>query len=139
MARGMMARDDLGVDFIFVYNRDRVNSQIGLPYVPDHRLARLPDAMMSHVVPGLSPRESHVVYVDPLPFHGRIISDKDEVRNSPLFRAVNTQVCAVSIAKEFAIAIFQRKLTAGTDHRHPPIRRSQCVRGIRDAGGLVGD
>src|SRR5262245_42024619 len=123
-----MGRGDLGVDFIFVYCRDRVNSQIGLPYVPDHRLARLPDAVMSHVVPGLSPRESPAVYVDPLPFYGRIFSDKNEVRNSPLFRAVNTEVRAMSIAKEFAFAIFQRKLTARTDHRHPPIRRSQCVR-----------
>jgi hypothetical protein len=58
MARGAMTRGDLGVDFIFVYDRDRVNSQIGLPYVSDHRLARLPDAVMSHVVPGLSLRES---------------------------------------------------------------------------------
>ena len=139
MARGAMARGDLGVDFVFVYGRDRVNSQIGIPYVPDHRLARLPDAVMSHVVPGVSPREPPAVYVDPLPFHGRIISDKDEVRNSPLFRAINTQVGAVSIAKEFAFAIFQRKLTAGTDYRHPPIRRSQCVRCIRDASGLVGN
>jgi len=88
-------------------------------------------------VPGLSPRESPAVYVDPLPFHGRIISDKDEVRNSTLFCAVNTQVGAVSITKEFAFAIFLRKLTAGTDHRRLPIRRSQCVRRIRDAGDLV--
>src|SRR5262249_25546282 len=101
-----MTRGDLGADFIFVYDRDRVNSQIGLPYVPDHRLARLPDAVMSHVVPGLSPRKSPAVYVDPLPIFGRIISDKDEVRNSPLFRAVYTQVGAVSITKEFAFAIF---------------------------------
>ena len=134
-----MARGDLGVDFIFVYDRDRVNSQIGLPYVPDHHLARLPDAVMSQVVPSLSPRESPAVYVDSLPFHDRIISDKDGVRNPPLFRAINTQVDAVSIAKEFAFAIFQRKLTTGTDHRHPPISRSQCVRRIRDAGSLVGD
>src|SRR5262252_1283928 len=138
MARVAMTRGDLGADFIFVYDRDRVNSQIGLPYVPDHRLARLTDAVMPHVMPGLSPTESTAVYVDPLPFHGWIISDKDEVRNSPLFRAVNTQVGPVSIAKEFAFAIFQRKLTAGTDHRHPPIRRSQCVRRIRDAGSLAG-
>jgi hypothetical protein len=101
-----MARGDLGVGFIFVYDRDRVNSQIGLPYVPDHRLARLPDAVMSHVVPSLSPRESPAVYVDPLPIFGRIISDKDEVRNSTPFRAVNMQVGAVSIAKELALAIF---------------------------------
>jgi hypothetical protein len=101
-----MAPGDLGVDFIFVYDRDRVNSQIGLPYVPDHRLARLPDAVMSHVVPGLSPRESLAVYVYLLPFHSRIISDKDEVRNSTLFGAVNTQVGAVSITKEFAFSIF---------------------------------
>src|SRR5262245_53777262 len=134
-----MARGDLGVDFIFVYDRDRVNSQIGIPSVPDHHLARLPDAVMSHVVPGLSPRKSPAVYVDPLPFHSRIISDKDEVRNSPLFRAVNTQVGPLSITKEFAFAIFQRKLTAGTDHRCLPIRRSQCVQRIRDAGGLVRD
>jgi hypothetical protein len=100
------APGDLGVDFIFVYDRDRVNSQICLPYVPDHHLARLPDAVMSHVVPGFSPRESPAVYVDPLPFHGRIISDKDEVRNSTLFWAMNTQVGAVSITKEFAFAIF---------------------------------
>src|SRR5262245_21906894 len=134
-----MARVDLGVDFIFVYDRDRVNSQIGVSNVPDHHLARLPDAVMSHVVPGLSPRESPAVYVYPLPFHGRIISDKDEVRNSTLFRAVNTQVGAVSITQEFAFAILYRKLTAGIDHRRPPIRRSQGVRRIRDAGGLVGD
>jgi hypothetical protein len=139
MARGAMERGDLGVDFILVYDRDRVNSQIGLPYVPDHRLARLSDAVMSHVVTGLSPRESTAVYVYPLPFHGRIISDKNEVRNSPLFRAVNTQVRAVPITKEFAFAIFQRKLTAWTDHRCLPIRRSQCVLRISDAGGLVGD
>jgi hypothetical protein len=101
-----MARGDLGVDFIFVYDRDRVNSQVGLPYVPDHRLARLPDAVMSHVVPGLSPRESPAIYADLLPFHGRIISDKYEVRNSTLFRAVDTQIGAVSITKEFAFAIF---------------------------------
>src|SRR5262245_46730453 len=74
-----MARGDLGVDFIFVYDRDSVNSQIGLPYVPDHRLARPPDAVMSHVVPGLSPRKSLAVYVDPLPIFGRVVSDKDEV------------------------------------------------------------
>src|SRR5262245_44972894 len=79
MARGAMTRGDLDVDFIFVYDRDRVNSQIGLPYVPDHHLARLPDAVMSHVVPGLSPRESPAVYVDPLPIFGRTISNKDEV------------------------------------------------------------
>jgi hypothetical protein len=101
-----MARVDLGVDFIFVYDRDRVNSQIGLPYVPYHHLARLPDAVMSHVVPGLSPRESPAVYIDPLPFHGRIISDKDEIRNSALFWAVSTQVGAMSITKEFAFSIF---------------------------------
>src|SRR5215470_12067325 len=106
MARGAMARSDLCVDFIFVDDRDRVNSQSGIPIVPDHHLARLPDAVMSHVVPGLSPRESPAVYVDPLPFRGRIISDKDEVRNLRLFRAVNTQVGAVSIAKEFSFAIF---------------------------------
>jgi len=106
MSHGAMAHGDLGVDFIFVYDRDRVNSQIGLPNVPDHRLARLPDAVMSQVVPGLSPRESPAVYVDPLPILGRTISDKDEIRNSPLFRAVNAQVDAVSITKEFAFAIF---------------------------------
>src|SRR6266540_295035 len=122
------ASGGLTLDFIFVYDRDRVNSQIGVSNVPDHHLARLPDAVISLVV-----------YVDPLPFHGRIISDKDDVRNSPLFWAVNTQVDAVSIAKEFALAIFQRKLTAGTDHRHLLIRRSQCVRRIRNAAGLVGD
>src|SRR5262245_59694262 len=134
-----MARGDLGVDFIFVYDRDRVNSQIGIPIVPDHHLALLPDAVMSHVVPGLSPRESLAVYVDPLPIIGRIISYKNEVRNSTLFRAVNAEVRAMSIAKEFALAIFQRKLTAGTDHRRPPISRSQCVRRIRDAGSLLKD
>src|SRR5262245_37076067 len=139
MALGAMALGDLGVDFIFVYSRDRVNSQIGISNVPDHHLARLPDAVMPHVVPDISPRESPAVYVYPLPLLGRITSDKDEVRNSPLFRAVNTQVGAVSIAKEFAFAIFQRKLTAGTDHRHPPIRRSQCVWRIRDDGSLVVD
>src|SRR5262249_17319478 len=101
-----MARGDLVVDFIFVYDRDRVNSQIGVSNVPDHRLARLPDTVMSHVVPGLSPRESTAVYVYPLPFRGRIISDKDEIRNPTLFWAVNTQVGAVSITKEFAFAIF---------------------------------
>jgi hypothetical protein len=106
MARGAMARGDLGVDFIFVYDRDCVNSQIGVSNVPDHHLARLPDAVMTHVVPGLSPSESPAVYVDPLPFHGRIISDKDEVRNSTLFRAANTQVGAMSITKEFAFAIY---------------------------------
>ena len=117
-----MARGDLGVNFIFVDDRDRVNSQIGLPYVPDHRLARLPDAVMSHVVSGLSPRESTAVYVYPLPFNGRIISDKDEIRNLTLFWAVNSQVGPASITKEFTFAIFQRKLTAWTDHRHPLIR-----------------
>src|SRR5262249_36007226 len=131
-----MARGDLGGNFIFGADRDRVSSQIGLPYVPDHHLASLPYAVMSHVVPGLSTRESPAVYVDPLPFHGRITSDKDEVRNSTLFRAVNTQVGAVSITKELDFAIFQRNLTAGTDHRCLPIRRSQCVPRIRDAAAL---
>src|SRR5262249_46745541 len=134
-----MAPGDLGVDFIFVYDRDRVNSQIGLPYVPDHRLARLPNAVMSHVVPGLSPRESTAVHVDPLPFHGRIISDKDEVRNSTLFWAINTQVGPVSITKEFACSIFECKLTAGIISTNLRFRRSQCVLRISDAGGLVGD
>lgn len=134
-----MASGDLAVDFIFVYDRGRVNSQIGLPYVPDHRLARLPDAVMSHVVPGLSPRESLAVYVDALPLFGRIISNKDEVRNSTLFRAINMQVGAASVAEKPALMIFQRNLAAGIDHRHPLIRRSQCVRCIRDASGLVGD
>jgi hypothetical protein len=134
-----MARGDLAIDSIFVDDRNRVNSQIVIPNVLDHHLARLPDAVMSHVVPDLSMREAFAVYVDPHPIFGRIISDKDEVRNLTPFRAVNTQVCAVSIAKELALAIFQRKLTAWTDHRQPPIRRSQCVRRIRDAGGLVGD
>src|SRR5262245_28165052 len=101
-----MARGDLGVDFIFVYDRDCVNSQIGVSIVPDHHLARLPDAVVPHVMPGLSPGESFAVYVDPLPILGRIISYKDKVRNSPLFRAVNTQVRAMSVAKEFAFAIF---------------------------------
>src|SRR5262245_37736917 len=101
-----MAPGDPGVDFIFVYDRDRVNSQIGLPSVPDHLLARLPDAVVSHGVPGFSTRESASVYVDPLPSHGRIISDKYEVRNSTLFWAMNTQVGAVSITNEFAFAIF---------------------------------
>src|SRR5262245_65439008 len=75
-----MARGDLGVDFIFVYDRDCVNSQIGGSNVPDHQLARLPDAVVSHFVPGLSPREPPAVYVYPLPFPGRIISYSDEVR-----------------------------------------------------------
>jgi hypothetical protein len=101
-----MARSDLAMDSIFVDDRNRVNSQIGISIVPDHYLARLPDAVMSHVVPSLSPREPLAVYVYPLPIFGRIISDKDEVRNSPLFRGINTQVGAVSIAKEFALAIF---------------------------------
>src|SRR5262245_60027378 len=117
----------------------RIISQIVVSFVLDHLLARLPDAITSHVMPRLSTRESTAVYAYPLPFHGRIISDKDVVRNSPLFRAVNTQVDAVSIAKEFSLAIFQRKLTAGADHRHLLIRRSQCVRRIHDAAGLVGD
>src|SRR5262249_44740644 len=104
-----MARGDLAVDFIFVDDRDRVNSQIGISNVPDHHLARLPDAVVPHIVPGPAPGESFTVYVDPLPILGRIISDKDEVRNSPLFRAVNTQVRAVSVAKKLAPTIFQRK------------------------------
>ena len=97
-----VARGDLAVEFIFVADRSRVNSQIGVSIVPDHHLARLPDAVMSHVVPGLSPRESPAVYADPLPFHGRIISDKYEVRNSTLFWAVNTQIGAVSITTRSA-------------------------------------
>ena len=134
-----MARGALAVDFIFVYDRDSVYSQIGVSIVPDHHLSRLPDAVMPHVVPGLSPRESTAVYVDPLPFHGRIISDKDEVRNSPLFQAVDMQVSAVSVAKKLAPTIFQRKLTAGIDHRHSLIRLSQRVQRLRDAASLVGD
>ena len=134
-----MARGDLSVEFIFVADRSRVNSQIGVSIVPDHYLARLPDAVMSHVVSGLSPRESPAVYVDPLPFHCRIISDKDEVRNSLLFQSVDMQVSAVSVAKKLAPTIFQRKLTAGIDHRHPLIRHFQRVRRIRDAASLVGD
>ena len=134
-----MARGDLAVDSVFVYGRNRVNSQIRIPNIPDHHLSRLSDAVMSHVVPGLSPREPPVVYVDPLPIFRRIISDKDEVRNSTLFRAVNTQVRAGSVAKKLALTIFQRELTAGIDYRHPPIRRSQYIRSIRNAYGLVGD
>ena len=72
-----MALSALAVDFIFVDDRDRVNSQIGISNVPDHHLSRLPDAVMSHVVPGHSPRESLAVYVDPLPIFGRVVSDKD--------------------------------------------------------------
>ena len=134
-----MARGALGADFIFVDDRDRVNSQIGISIVPDHHLARLTDAVMSHVVPGLSPSESLAVYVNPPPIFGRTIFDEDEVRNPPLFRAVNTQVDAASVAKKLALTIFKRKLTAGCDHCQLLIRRSQCVLRIRDAAGLVGD
>src|SRR5262245_30210868 len=134
-----MALSAPAVDFIFVDDRDSVNSQIGVSIVPDHHLARLPDAVMPHVVPGLSPRESLAVYVDSLPIFGRIISDKDEVRNSTLFRAVNTQVRAVSVAKNLALTIFQSKLAAGIDHCQLLIRCSQRVRRIRDAAGMAGD
>jgi hypothetical protein len=134
-----MARDRLAVDFIFVDDRNRVNSQVGVSIVPDHYLARLPDAVMPHVMHGQSPEESFAIYVDLLPFFGRIISDKNEVRNSPLFWAVNTQVRAASVAIKPAPTIFQRKLTARIYHRRSPIRCSQRIRRIRDAAGLVGD
>jgi hypothetical protein len=123
----------------FVEDRNRVNSQVGVSIVPDHHLARLPDAVVSHIVPGLSTSKSFVVYADPQPILGRTISDKDEIRNLPLSRAVNTQVRALSVAKKPALTIFQRKLTAGIDHRHSPIRHSQCIRRIHDAAGLVGN
>src|SRR5262245_19728413 len=134
-----MARNAIALDFIFVFDCDRVNSQICVSIVPDHHLASLPDAVVPHVVPSLTLRESFAVYVDPRPFLSRIIPDKDEVRNSPLFQAVDLQVSAVSVAKKPAPTIIQRKLTAGIDHRHSLIRHSQRVRRIRDAASLVGD
>jgi hypothetical protein len=93
------------VDFIFEDDRDRVNSQIGISIVPDHHLARLPDTVMSDIMPGFSSRKPFVVYIDPLPTSGRIVPDKDEVRSSLLFRAINTQVGAASIAKKPAFTI----------------------------------
>jgi hypothetical protein len=56
-----MARGAFAVDFIFVDDRNRVNSQVRVSIVPDHHMARLPDAVMPHVVPGLSPRESFAI------------------------------------------------------------------------------
>src|SRR5215475_1764301 len=76
-----MALRFLSRGFIFVDSRDRVNSQIGDSNIPDHHLTRLPDAMMPHVVPGLSTRESPAVYADSLPIIGRFVFDKDGVRN----------------------------------------------------------
>src|SRR5262245_40540848 len=134
-----MERNSMALDVFFVFDCDRVNSQIGVSIVPDHHLARLPDAVVPHVVTSLSLRESFAVYIDPRPFLSRIISDKDEVRNSPLFQAVDMQVSAVSVAKKLAPTIFQRKLTAGIDHRHSLIRHFQRVRRIRDAASLIGD
>src|SRR5262245_11215804 len=134
-----MARGALIVNFILVDDRNRVNSQIGVSNVLDHQLARLPDAVMSHIVAGLSPEESLTVYVNPLPIFSRIIPDKNEVRYPALFRAVNTYVAADSIAKKLAFTIVQRKLTSGMDHSHLLIRGPQCVCRIRDAAGLAGD
>jgi hypothetical protein len=83
-------------DLIFVDDRNRVNSQFGVSNVPDHHLARLlealPEATIRHVVPDLSTGESYEIYADPLPIFVRIISDKNEVRNSPLLRAVNKHI-----------------------------------------------
>src|SRR5262245_60607949 len=134
-----MVRNAVALDFTFVIDRDRVKSQIGVSIVPDHHLARLPDAVVPHVVPNLSPRESFAVYIDPRPFLSRIISDKDEVRSSPLFQAVDMQVSAVSVAKKLAPTISPRKLTAGINHRHSLVRHPQRVRRIRDAASLVAD
>jgi hypothetical protein len=91
-----MALDAVAADLIFVDDRDRVNSEVGVSNVPDHHLARLLEALtedtIRHVVPDLSTGESYEIYADPLPIFVRIISDKNEVRNSPLLRAVNKHI-----------------------------------------------
>src|SRR5262245_38361466 len=131
-----MADDATAGDYI-VEDQNRINFQVGVSIVPDHHLARLPEAVMPNVVSDLSPWEASAIQVDPLPIFGRIVSDKNDVRNSLLFRAVNTQVRAVSVAKQPALTIFQRKLTAGIYRRCSLIRHAQHIGRIRDAAGLA--